>query len=330
MKPKAIPLVKAAFKKQFENAMLKNGLSPDYYFKEVNLPTHAQEDPESLLPEKPFWHLANLVSVDGEIPDYGAQTAQLTPWHKVESMMPLICSRANLEDLLHTFCKIAPGQSSSVRFALEQDESELWFSYIGKPLIKNDIQMELYRVTCMIQLVQLAAGSGWYPKQIELLMPEKKVVSASRLISKSRITFSQARSGFSIPNLLLKLPINIEIPYIKTSRNQYDINADFVLTILQLISIFISNKNCNLDDIARITELPKRTLQRRLKSHGTCFNDLLNQAKFNLAKDKLENSCATITEISFQLGYSGPSHFNHAFHRWAGMSPSQFRAEQKA
>jgi len=330
MKPKTIPLVKAAFKKQFENAMLKNGLSPDYYFKKANLPTHTQEDPESLLPEKPFWHLANLVAVDGEIPDYGAQTAQLTPWHKVESMMPLIRSRANLEDLLHTFCKIAPGQSSSVKFALEQDESVLWFSYIGKPLIRNDIQMELYRITCMIQLVQLAAGSGWHPEQIELLMPEKKVVSASRLISNSSITFSQARSGFPIPNLLLKLPINIEIPDTHNSINQYDINADFVQTILQLISIFISNRNCSLDDIARMTELPKRTLQRRLKNQGTCFNDLLNQAKYSLAKDKLENSSATITEISFQLGYSDPAHFNHAFHRWAGMSPSQFRAEKKA
>ena len=159
MKPKAIPLVKAAYKKQFAKAMLKNGLSPDYYFKKVNLPTHTQEDPESLLPEKPFWHLANLAAVDGEIPDFGAQTAQLTPWHKVESMMPLIRSRANLEDLLHTFCAIAPSQSSHVNFVLEQDEPELWFSYTGRPLIKNDIQMELYRVTCMIQLVQLAAGS---------------------------------------------------------------------------------------------------------------------------------------------------------------------------
>jgi len=58
MKDKSIPLTKAAYKKQFSRAMIKNGLSPEYYFEKVSLPTHPQENPESLLPVKPFWLLA--------------------------------------------------------------------------------------------------------------------------------------------------------------------------------------------------------------------------------------------------------------------------------
>ncbi len=327
MKDKSIPLTKAAYKKQFSRAMIKNGLSPEYYFEKVNLPTHPQENPESLLPVKPFWLLANLVAFDAGIADFGAQIAQLTPVHKVESLIPLISNSTNLKDLLQSFCDSIPSQNTHARFATEHNKSELWFSYVGIPLMKNDIQMELYRMTCMIQLVQLATGSGWNPEQIELLMPANEIVKASSLISKSHITFSQARSGFPVPNILLNLPVNIEIPETIPTIRQYDINADFTRIIRHLIGIFISNKHCSIDEISRVTEIPVRTLQRRLKRHDTSFSELLNQAKFNLAKDRLKNSTSTITEISFQLGYSGPSHFNHAFHRWAGMSPSQFRAD---
>jgi len=313
--------------KQVSRALIKNGLSPEKKKKKVNLPTHPQENPQSLLPVKPFWTLLNLVATEAGIPDFGAQIVQLTPWHKVESITPLVNSSKYLEDLLQTICKIAPGQNSQLELNLEYTESELWFSRAGPSFMKNDVQMELYRITGMIQLVQLAAGSGWFPEKIELLMPATRIVKASRLINKSQVLFSQAKSGFPIPNILLKLPVNLEIPETITTMRQYDINADFVSVIQHIISIFISNKDCSLDEISRVTEIPIRTLQRRLKSHGTCFNDLLNQAKFSLAKDKLENSTSTIMEISFQLGYSDPAHFNHAFHRWAGMSPSQFRTD---
>ena len=326
MKEKPLPLTRASYKKQVSKALIKNGLSPEYYFKKVGLPTHTQENPENLLPVKPFWTLLNLVATEAGIPDFGSQIVQLTPWHKIESVAPLINSSKYLEDLLQTICKIAPSQNSQLDLNLEFTESELWFIRTGPSFMKNDVQMELYRITGMIQLVQLATGSGWFPEKIELLMPATKIVKASRLINKSRILFSQAKSGFPIPNVLLKLPVNIEIPETIPTIRQYDINADFVPVIRHIIGIFISNKDCSIGEISRVTETPIRTLQRRLKRHGTCFNDLLNQAKFSLAKDKLKNSASTITEISFQLGYSDPAHFNHAFNRWAGMSPSQFRA----
>lgn len=210
-------------------------------------------------------------------------------------------------------------------FTFEQDVSESWFRFVGTPSLKSDIQMELYRVTGMIQLVQLAAGSGWSPELIELRMPENKIVQASRLISRSKIVHSKAASGFPVPNNLLQLPVAFKIPETKQPALHYEINTDFVTFIRQLIGVFVNHKDCNIDEVCRVTEIPKRSLQRRLRSHGTSFYKLLSEAKFDLAKDNLKNSDLTIAEISFQLGYSDPAHFSNAFRRWAGMSPSQFR-----
>ncbi|NOQ63741.1 MAG: helix-turn-helix domain-containing protein, partial [Methyloprofundus sp.] len=220
------------------------------------------------------------------------------------------------QELLQTFCSIAPGQRSQVSFIVEKsaNEAEIWFSYNGITVINNDIQMELYRISSMIQLVQLATGANWTPEQIHLLMPATTNTQACELLNKSEVSFSQFRSGISIPKILLQLPVKLDV--IETlSRHYYDINANFVDTIRNLIAIYISHKDCKIEMIAKATEIPVRTLQRRLKQQGVCFNDLLNQAKFALAKNKLEHSYLAITDISLQLGYASPAHFTRAFKR---------------
>ena len=110
-------MVKAAFLMQFKTTMENCGVSPDYYFKKVNLPTEVS-DPESLLPLKPFFQLINVVAINEKMPDFGTFVAQTTPWHKVHSLGPLIEKSDNLQQLLQTFCDIASGQSSIVKFTL--------------------------------------------------------------------------------------------------------------------------------------------------------------------------------------------------------------------
>jgi len=325
MNTDSIPLVKAAYKQQFVVAMVQNGLSPEYYLDRVGLPLHEQEDPESLIPVKPFYHLLNLISVEKNIPDFGAQVAQITPWHKVESLAPLINHSETLIALLTQFCQVAPSQRSHVKFSLEKASSGFWFAYSGKPLMVNDIQMELYRITSMIQLVQLAMGSAWYPDKIHLLMPTTKCVDSCELISKSEVSFAQRQSAIFIPEIALNIPVHLDISTSYQSNNQYDITAGFVDTLRNIIAIYMSNKHCTIALIAKAINMPIRTLQRRLRQYDLCFNDLLQQVKFDLAKEQLVNSTLTIAEIAFQLGYSSSAHFSHAFYRWADMSPSQFR-----
>jgi AraC-like DNA-binding protein len=325
MKQKQIALTRVAYAKQLKKVLINNGLSPEYYFKKVGLPTHDLENPESLLPLKPFWRLLNLVATEAGIPDFGAQFAEQGPWHKAESLRPLISNCKDLEDLLQTICRLAPSEGNTIMFSFEHGDTESWFGRTSPPLMKNDIQMELYTMTCAIQLVQLAVGPDWVPEQIDLVMKENKIAGKSRLVGKCRLNFSQNWAAFPIPNTILKLPVNLEIPDTQLLGLRFDVNASFVDTIEHVISNFIFDKDCRVKDISRVMGVHTRTLQRQLKSHGTNFNELLNLVKFKMAKEKLQNSSLTIQDISYQLGYSDPAHFTHAFNRWAGMSPSDYR-----
>jgi AraC-like DNA-binding protein len=45
-----------------------------------------------------------------------------------------------------------------------------------------------------------------------------------------------------------------------------------------------------------------------------------------MARELLEDTEATMSEIAEQLGYSDQGNFTRAFHRWASVSPTEFRA----
>ena len=322
-------MVKAAFHAQFKTTMENCGLSADYYFRKVGLPGKVS-DPESLLPLKPFFRLINVVAIDESIPDFGSRVAQTTPWHEVSSLGPLLRNCTSLKDLLETFCEIASGQSSIVNFTLIDQGSDFDFCYTDIPLYKGDIQMELYRITSMIQLVQLATDTGWRPKAIRLNMPKTVAVNVCPLIKNSEIKFSQSDSAISIPVNLLRFPLRSSI----SRRGKPDssppsnLSTDITNSIRQVISTYTLTGNISIGDVAKISDMSVRSLQRRLSESGLKYSELLNQAKFDHAQEMLQDLQMTIKEVANSLGYSDPAHFTRAFRRWSGLSPINFRKQQ--
>jgi AraC-like DNA-binding protein len=88
--------------------------------------------------------------------------------------------------------------------------------------------------------------------------------------------------------------------------------------------------NYGIDDLARSTGMSVRTLQRRLKTAGFSYSDLLNDVRKTLTLNLLENETLALGEIAFSLGYSDVSAFNHAFRRWIGQSPGDYRRSRAA
>ncbi len=77
--------------------------------------------------------------------------------------------------------------------------------------------------------------------------------------------------------------------------------------------------------IAESLFMSSRTLQRRLQNAGTSFKTILTGVRQGLAMQYIRDSRLTLTELSFQLGFSEMSAFSRAFKQWTGESPRGFR-----
>jgi AraC-like DNA-binding protein len=78
-------------------------------------------------------------------------------------------------------------------------------------------------------------------------------------------------------------------------------------------------------EVARRLGVSARTLSRKLHEEDLAFTDILNELRAALAQRYLLDRELPISEIAWLLGYREVSSFTHAFRRWCGTTPRQFR-----
>ena len=83
--------------------------------------------------------------------------------------------------------------------------------------------------------------------------------------------------------------------------------------------------NPSLEEIANEFSMQPRTLNRRLQAEGTTFRELISEARFEVACQLLKVTGMRIADIALALGYANAAGFSHAFQRWSGVAPSEWR-----
>ena len=79
--------------------------------------------------------------------------------------------------------------------------------------------------------------------------------------------------------------------------------------------------------IAKLLKTPSRTLRRQLQLQKTSFRQLSDELRTYVALRYLRGTKMTNEDIAFALGFSDAANFRHAFRRWTGKAPNDFRWE---
>jgi AraC-like DNA-binding protein len=88
----------------------------------------------------------------------------------------------------------------------------------------------------------------------------------------------------------------------------------------------LAGRRPGIGDVARELRLSARTLQRRLADERASFQQLVQEARRELARHYLLHSSLELNETAYLLGYEDAHSFFRAFHDWEGSSPGEWRA----
>lgn len=100
---------------------------------------------------------------------------------------------------------------------------------------------------------------------------------------------------------------------------------DFAGRIRVVIQQAMSAPDCNVEGIARLLAMSKRTLQRRLEENNLNFRSLLAEIRGDTACRYLANSRLPLTQLAGMLGYTELSAFSRAFKSRYGETPARWR-----
>lgn len=85
----------------------------------------------------------------------------------------------------------------------------------------------------------------------------------------------------------------------------------------------------DLEEVAQHLQLPTWTLRRKLAEEGTRFRNLLNDTRRDLAETYIRDTELAFGEIAYLLGFASAEAFQRAFKRWTGLTPGEFRRQQR-
>ena len=101
--------------------------------------------------------------------------------------------------------------------------------------------------------------------------------------------------------------------------------GDQVKTVLKRT---LAGQRPGLQEVARELHMSTRTLQRRLTEERLTFQQLIKEARRELAQHYLLHSSLELNETAYLLGYEDANSFFRALHGWEGTSPGEWRASR--
>ena len=144
----------------------------------------------------------------------------------------------------------------------------------------------------------------------------------TRLVfSSSYLSLPIIRSDVALDSFLREAPANILIRY----RHDNDLSAR---VRAQLNALPITDWP-SFEELAKGLGMSVPTLRRRLRGEGQSFGTIKDELRFVIAERLLQENRLSVAEVAAELGYSEPSAFYRAFHKWMGQSPGRFRTIQQ-
>jgi len=81
----------------------------------------------------------------------------------------------------------------------------------------------------------------------------------------------------------------------------------------------------SLNEAAKHFHMSPRTFRRRLEENGSHYRELLDETRQGVAIELLNTANLSVESVAERLGYAETASFIHAFKRWTGTTPGQYK-----
>jgi AraC-like DNA-binding protein len=243
-----------------------------------------------------------------------------------------VVSAPSLGSALQRFCELADREQSSARYRMvpSGDALQICCSLgIGLPAGAGYLG-EWLQILTLSALVRRFTGGRWSPTEIALRSRREPGECLRRLFPETGFATGQAETAVTLPVSLLRLASIVDRSASRDEEHRSVTQApaawDFAECLCAILKSYLAEGHPDIHLAAGIAGCGVRTLQRRLEDCGQSFSDVLQQARFEVAAELLQEPDVKVIEAAYAVGYTDPSHFARAFRRLAGVSPKQYRA----
>jgi len=239
---------------------------------------------------------------------------------------------AALNNLVRYFHLHAQGASASLE--VDQDAVILGYQILHGGTQGND-QVGDGAVAAMANMVRELCGPQWKPMEVWFMHRKPDDLQPFRDFFRAPLRYDAEQYAIVFRTSWLKRPLpEVDAGVRRLLQQQIDSLAvqhgdDFPEQVRAVLRAALLSGHANADQVAALFSMHPRTLSRRLHTYGVGYQQLVDESRFEVARQMLKDSDLDIRRIALMLHYSEARSFIRAFRRWSGETPARWRATQK-
>jgi AraC-like DNA-binding protein len=309
------------------------GLDPDPIIKEAGLDPRLFEDGSNVIPHLALGRLCSLSVARTHCPHFGLLVGERATILSLGVVGRLMLHSKTVGEALRGLVAHLGVQNRGAVPALAVNEDTAVFSFaVYQPETESADQICDGALACTVNALRALLGEGWAPS--EVLLPRAGPADAEpfRRHFRAPVRFDQEIAALVFPARCLQERIAGADPLLRAMLEERVASlkaAHFTDDIRRLLRTRLANDTCSADGLAGLLAMHRRTLNRRLGAEGTRFRTVVNEVRFEIARQLLADTGLSFGQVAAALDYSEASAFTRAFRRWSGQTPSAWRARHR-
>jgi AraC-like DNA-binding protein len=311
----------------------KLGFDPATVLAEAGFDPRVFDDPENRVSYAARNRLLAYCATRTACPHFGLLVGEQGSLQSLGLVGLLVKHSPDVGTALRSLARYLHVHARGAVVTLTVDEHFATLSYdVYEPRVEATALVADGALALMCNLMRSLCGPRWKPVEVRFAHRRPDDLRPYRRFFKAPLSFDAEQNALAFPADWLHRRLPARNPELRRLVQQ-QIDAldvrhpdDFPEQVRSVLRTALVTGQAGADPVAALFGMHSRTLNRRLNAFGTHFRVLVDEGRFEIARQLLDNSAMAIGRIAWLLGYAEPSAFTRAFRRWSGTTPDRWRA----
>jgi AraC-like DNA-binding protein len=305
----------------------------DRYLRRHQLPRMC-DDPNAFLPLLRIWSFFDDVArhegsnigwlVGAHVGDHNLNADLLL---ELESAPTLLAA-------LHRLIQKVSTEATDIDIGIHErrDDVLLYTHYSGMRKAPGYNISQAYQLQILLDLIRHFLGPHWVPDEIGVESPLVPTITEAHFPG-CRVLTEQQAGYIAVPRSCLHRGLppldakvsNADYPLLSRNAPVLAHKFNYVDTLRALLKSYLSEGYPSERVAAELMSTSVRTLSRRLSTFDYTYGRLIDELRFNTAKNQLQGSNEQIRDIAHEVGFNDQGDFSRMIRRLSGMTPKQLR-----
>ena len=306
------------------------GSDPVALLRAAGLPGDALENPSAQVPYAALGRLLSLAAARTRCGHLGMLVGRMCHLSDLGLVGEVVRHSPTVGEALRTLTVYQHLNSGGgLAYLIEQSGTVEVGYAIYHPRIEGADQIYDAVIAAAANFLRELCGPTWMPS--EVLLPHSRPEEAGlwRMFFRVAPRFDSEIAAMRFPAAWMNHTVDGADPErYRRARRAADAagRGDLIHRVIRALRILMLSGDVSGEGTARMLSMHRRTLNRRLQDQGTTFQALLDQVRFETARQLLEWTHLSLDDVAAALGYASVSPFMRSFRRWTGTTPGKWRS----